>query len=85
MNKHENHSIEPDIDTLISFANFFHTSVDYLVGHTDIEHIIERVNHYDRNQDETLLLDGYRKPTDVEKENIPLIINNYNKKKNSDL
>ncbi|MGN0563232.1 MAG: helix-turn-helix domain-containing protein [Candidatus Heritagella sp.] len=85
VNKYENHSIEPDIDTLISFANFFHTSVDYLVGHTDIDHIIENVNHYDLNQDEALLLDGYRKLTDAEKESIQLVIDNYNKKENSDL
>ena len=84
VNKYENHSIEPDIDTLISLANFFHTSVDYLVGHTDIDHIIEKVNHYDLNQDEARLLDGYRKLTDAEKESIQLVIDNYNKKENSD-
>ena len=84
VNKYENHSIEPDMDTLISLANFFHTSVDYLVGHTDIDHIIEKVNHYDLNQDEARLLDGYRKLTDAEKESIQLVIDNYNKKENSD-
>lgn len=85
VNKYENHSIEPDIDTLISFANFFHTSVVYLVGHTDIDHIIENVDHHDLNQDEALLLNGYRKLADAEKESIPLVIDNYNKKENSDL
>lgn len=84
VNKYENHSIEPDMDTLISLANFFHTSVDYLVGHTDIDHIIEKVNHYDLNQDEARLLDGYRKLTDAKKESIQLVIDNYNKKENSD-
>ena len=84
VNKYENHSIEPDMDTLISLANFFHTSVDYLVGHTDIDYIIEKVNHYDLNQDEARLLDGYRKLTDAEKESIQLVIDNYNKKENSD-
>ena len=33
INKYENHNIEPDIQTLVLIADFFHTSVDYLVGH----------------------------------------------------
>ena len=34
INKYENHNIEPDIETLIRLAEYFDTSVDYLVGHT---------------------------------------------------
>ena len=33
--KYENNIAEPDIETLIRLADFFYTSVDYLVGHTD--------------------------------------------------
>ena len=33
--KYENGLAEPDIDMLKSFAEFFHTSIDYLVGYTD--------------------------------------------------
>ena len=33
INKYENHNIEPDIETLVRLANYFDTSVDYLVGH----------------------------------------------------
>ena len=33
--KYENCISEPDIHTLIRFANFFDTSVDYLIGNTD--------------------------------------------------
>ena len=32
VNKYENHNIEPDIRTLTAFADFFHTSVDFLIG-----------------------------------------------------
>ena len=35
IHKYENGYAEPDIETLIEFADFFHTSVDYLIGHTD--------------------------------------------------
>ncbi len=34
INKYENHNIEPDIGTLIRIADYFGTTVDYLVGHT---------------------------------------------------
>lgn len=33
INKYENHNIEPDIDTLKKMADFFNTSIDYLVGY----------------------------------------------------
>lgn len=36
INKYENHNIEPDIETLVQIADYFNTSVDYLVSHTDI-------------------------------------------------
>lgn len=35
INKYENHNIEPDIDTLKALANYFNTSIDYLVGYSD--------------------------------------------------
>ena len=30
--RYENEQIEPDLETLIQLANFFHVSVDYLIG-----------------------------------------------------
>ena len=35
VNKYENHNIEPDIGILTNMADFFNTSIDYIVGHTD--------------------------------------------------
>lgn len=35
IHKYEKGRAEPDIETLIAFAEFFHTSVDYLIGRTD--------------------------------------------------
>lgn len=61
INKYENHKIEPDIATLIKLADFFETSVDYLVGHTDIDHVIEPVHRYDLSEEEALLIDHYRR------------------------
>ena len=46
VNKYENHNIEPDIDTLIRIADFFETSVDYLIGHTSVRRKIEEVHMF---------------------------------------
>lgn len=35
INKYENHRVEPDISTLIAIADYFETSIDYLVGRMD--------------------------------------------------
>lgn len=41
VNKYENHSVEPDIATLIAMADFFGVSVDYLIGRCDNENLSE--------------------------------------------
>ena len=81
VNKYENHNIEPDIATLIQLARFFDTSVDYLIGNTDINRMIENVKNFDLNDDEAKIIGGYRKLYKDEKESIRLIIDNYNKNK----
>lgn len=78
INKYENHNVEPDIDTLIKIAEFFNTSVDFLIGHTDIDHIIENVTNYDLNCAELQLIECYRKLNRKQKESIKMIIENFN-------
>lgn len=77
INKYENHKIEPDIQTLIKLADYFETSVDYLIGHTDIDHVMEAVYSYDLNEDEESLISNYRKLSKKQKESIRLIMENY--------
>ncbi|MBR1811733.1 MAG: helix-turn-helix transcriptional regulator [Clostridia bacterium] len=67
VNKYENHDVEPDIDTLIKMADFFNTSVDFLIGHTDIEHVFETVNKYDLNVHEVALIENFRELDEAEK------------------
>ncbi|MBQ3137281.1 MAG: helix-turn-helix transcriptional regulator [Clostridia bacterium] len=81
VNKYENHNVEPDISLLIELADFFGTSVDYLIGHSDINRKIEPVSPYDLNTDEAALIDTYRNLSAEEKESIHLIIKNYTAKK----
>lgn len=61
INKYENHSIEPDISTLIRIADYFDTSVDYLIGNTSVRRKIENVTTYDLNTEESKLINHFRK------------------------
>lgn len=78
--KYETQWCEPDIDMLKTMADFFNTSVDYLIGHSEINRKYEAVTPYDLNEDEAALMDSYRSLTQSEKESIHLIIKNYNLK-----
>ncbi len=77
INKYENHNIEPDIRSLILIAEFFNTSVDYLIGHTTIDRIIEEVNEYDLNDEEAYLIDSFRSLSRSQKDSIISVIENY--------
>ena len=57
---YENNAYEPDISTLKRFAEFFETSVDYLVGNTKVRNKIEAVEKHDLNKDEASLMKKYR-------------------------
>lgn len=60
INYYENHKIEPDIGTLIRIAEYFETSVDYVIGNTNIRHKIEPTTTYHLNDTESELLSKYR-------------------------
>jgi len=60
INKYENHDIEPDITTLKRLADYFETSIDYIVGHTQIRRKIEELSAHDLNEREAALVKGYR-------------------------
>lgn len=77
INKYENHNIEPDIETLIHIADYFNTSIDYLIGFSDIRRKPEAVAPYDLNQDEAKIIDQYRKLTKKQKQCIALILESY--------
>lgn len=60
INKYENHNIEPDIETLRRMADFFDTSVDFIVGHTDVRRKIEPTEAYELNEEEAEIIAQYR-------------------------
>lgn len=76
INKYENHNIEPDIETLIRIAEYFYTSVDYLVG--------QRAGHHEKtggrsglSSEEEKLLTFYRKLTPRQRCAVSLVAETY--------
>lgn len=60
INKYENHNIEPDFDILMRLADYFNTSVDYIIGYTEIRHKIEHIEETYLNCEESHLIRQYR-------------------------
>ena len=77
INKYENHSIEPDIETLMRIADFFNTSVDYLIGYTDIRRKTECVHAYELNAEESRIIEEYRTLSPKQKECIRTVMDSY--------
>ncbi len=77
INKYENHDVEPDLRTLMALATYFHTSVDYLIGYTEVDHIIEVVHPFELNSEEADLLNNWRLLSGAQKESIFHVIRNY--------
>ena len=77
VNKYENHNIEPDIETLIRIADFFDTSVDYLIGHSSIRRRIEEVHVYELNDRESKVMEQYRALTSKQKDCVDVVMDSY--------
>ena len=77
INKYENHKIEPDFATLMLIADFFHTSVDFLIGHAEAQAETEGVPVFKLNADEIRLVNQYRQVSLKEKDSIHLVMDNY--------
>ena len=60
IHRYENGDYEPDIQTLVLLADYFETSIDYLVGRTDVRKKIEPVEKYALNHEEAKLVDEVR-------------------------
>ena len=71
INKYENHNVEPDIETLISMARYFGTSVDYLIGN------VVSAEPYGLSSEEKHIIDGYRALNKTEKFCIKTVIDIY--------
>ena len=77
INKFENHNIEPDSETLIRIADYFDTSVDYLVDHTTVRRKIENVTAYELNSEERFVIDRFRKLSPKQRFCVISVIDSY--------
>ena len=77
INKYENHNIEPDIGTLIRMADYFDTSIDFLVGYSSERRKTSSSSSQDISRQENSLIRKYRTLTQKEKQSIDLVIENY--------
>ena len=75
VNKYENHSVEPDVETMIKIADCFSVSVDYLVGRTYENSVTKNSTMYYLSDEEKLVIDGYRNATKKEKDIIKYVLN----------
>ena len=73
INKYENHNVEPDIDTLIKIADFFHVSVDFLIGHD----LPQGESEFRLHSDEVRLVSQYRQLTKSQQESIRMVMDNF--------
>lgn len=74
INHYENHNTQPDIQTLILMADYFNTSVDYIVGHTDIKDPFDNTAAYHLNETEAALVAKYRSLTSKERACVAQVI-----------
>ena len=81
INKYENHKIEPDIETLIRIADYFKTSVDYLVGHTHFREPMTLTSANQWSEKQLSLISAYQMLNKREQESIDLILENYTNKR----
>ena len=81
INKYENHKIEPDIETLIRIADYFKTSVDYLVGHTHFREPMTLTSAHQWSKKQLSLISAYQMLNKREQESIDLILENYTNKR----
>ncbi len=77
INKYENHSVEPDISTLTKLADYFDTTIDYLVGHESGPTKENLAGDIELTKDEYALVCYYHRLSKEEKDSIRLVIRNY--------
>ncbi|MBQ8618419.1 MAG: helix-turn-helix transcriptional regulator [Clostridia bacterium] len=81
INKYENHNVQPDLSVLIQIADYFQTSVDYLISCTDNPARPPSRASFPLSREESALLENYRRLSSDEQKSISLVIHNYLKAK----
>lgn len=77
INKYENHNIEPDIATLSRLADFFHVSIDFLVGRTSCQLPPMESGKLGVSFEEESLLCRYRALSPKQQKAVQVILDSY--------
>ena len=67
INKYENHNSEPEIEILKRMADYFGTTIDYIVGYSDRRYPPEQSDVYQLDPTEAELISAYRRASTAEK------------------
>ena len=65
---YENHNVEPDIESLRRMADYFGTTIDYIVGQSELRYKVEDIQNYALNDDEAEFIAAYRQLTPNQRE-----------------
>lgn len=80
INKYENHNVQPDIEILKKMADYFDTSIDYILGYTDIRKKIGAAGSYVLNEYEAGLIERLRTLTAEERQCVDIVVRTLLKK-----
>ena len=80
ISNYENREIEPDIELLSRMADYFETSIDYLVGRTEIRGKTEDLEIFEISNDEVGMIKQYRSLSEKERKCIDLILQTLSEK-----
>lgn len=81
ISEYENNKIQPSVSALIQLANFFHVSIDYLLGQTEIKSSMKDLEQQLITRSGKVPIDDIFKLNDNEKEIVGLIIQSYTDRK----
>ncbi len=74
IHSYESGAYEPDIATLKQLAAYFDTSVDYIIGNTEIRRKIEKADKYELNTEEAEIIRKYRSLSKKHRKSLQLIL-----------
>ena len=77
VNKYENHNVEPDIETLIKIADYFEVSIDYLVGRTEIQEVVDKTKMSDLTDFEVKIIQKFRCLNNTQKQCVEVLMDSY--------
>lgn len=77
IHSYENNVYEPDIVTLKQLSAFFNTSVDYLIGNTDIQIKMEKTDRFELNAEEVELVSKYRSLSEKNRKTLHIVLDSF--------